>query len=59
MQGAEEMADMEKIINERVVKRAPGSCAQYLGSCQISAEDAKYLTPKLTEGLWLIWWCVK
>eukprot|EP00242_Pyramimonas_sp_CCMP2087_P000419 CAMPEP_0198227146 /NCGR_PEP_ID=MMETSP1445-20131203/108085_1 /TAXON_ID=36898 /ORGANISM="Pyramimonas sp., Strain CCMP2087" /LENGTH=529 /DNA_ID=CAMNT_0043907123 /DNA_START=85 /DNA_END=1671 /DNA_ORIENTATION=- len=55
VQGAEEMADMEKIINERVVKRAPGSCAQYLGSCQISAEDAKYLTPKLTEGLWLIW----
>eukprot|EP00959_Pyramimonas_sp_CCMP1952_P367657 7700980-Pyramimonas_sp.AAC.1 len=54
VQGAEEMADIERLINERVVRRASGSCAKYLGSSRVSSEDSQNNT-KLTEGLWLIW----
>lgn len=33
-QGAEEMAEMERQINERVKTRARAACADYLGSCK-------------------------
>uniref|UniRef100_A0A7S0N222 Protein kinase domain-containing protein n=1 Tax=Pyramimonas obovata TaxID=1411642 RepID=A0A7S0N222_9CHLO len=54
VQGSEEMADIERLINERVVRRAAGSCARYLGSCKVTSGAASTY-PRLTEGLWLIW----
>jgi len=52
VEGSDEMAEMERQLNERVTKRAQLACAQYLGSCKVEKEHA---TSALREGLWLIW----
>lgn len=51
LQGAAEMAQMEHIINVYASKAAKGSIAEFLGYCEVRADQANY---KLTEGLWLV-----
>lgn len=50
-QGAEEMAQMEHLMNVYASKAAKGSIAEFLGYCEVSASEANY---RLTEGLWLV-----
>lgn len=51
MQGAEEMAQMEHLMNVYASKAAKGGIAEFLGYCEVAASEANY---RLTEGLWLV-----
>lgn len=50
-QGAEEMAQMEHLMNVYASKAAKGGIAEFLGYCEVAASEANY---RLTEGLWLV-----
>jgi hypothetical protein len=50
-QGAEEMAQMEHLMNVYASKAAKGSIAEFLGYCEVASNEANY---RLTEGLWLV-----
>lgn len=44
------------IINELVLRDAPGSCAAYIGTCEVGPqEEGPLYEGKLNEGLWLVW----
>jgi hypothetical protein len=51
VQGAEEMAQMEHLMNVYASKAAKGGIAEFLGYCEVAASEANY---RLTEGLWLV-----
>jgi serine/threonine protein kinase len=59
--GAQEMAEMEHILNVYTSKTARGYVADFIGYCEVGQDD--YTTNinnnnnnrKLTPGLWLIW----
>lgn len=55
VQGSEEMADLERQLNERVRRHAADACAQYVGSCLVEPQHMSSAAPKLVNGLWLIW----
>jgi hypothetical protein len=50
-QGAEEMGQMEHLLNVYVSRAAKGSCADFLGYCEVSDSEA---TARMTAGLWLV-----
>lgn len=51
MQGAEEIGQMEHLLNVYASRVARGHCADFLGYCEVSEEQA---TARLTAGLWLV-----
>jgi serine/threonine protein kinase len=55
VQGSEEMAEVERQLNERVRRHAADACAQYVGSCMVDPVHVNPSAPKLVQGLWLIW----
>jgi len=50
--GADEMGQMEHLLNVFVSKCAPGVCADFRGYIEATPETA---TPGIVEGLWLVW----
>jgi hypothetical protein len=50
-QGAHEMNQMEHLLNVYVAKAAKNSVAEFLGYCNVTAEESNR---SLTEGLWLV-----
>ncbi|GAQ91275.1 hypothetical protein KFL_007560030 [Klebsormidium nitens] len=50
--GADEMRTSELYFNKRLQRSARGSCADFLGTCQV---DRAMQKGKLVEGTWLIW----
>ncbi|KAI8466377.1 MAG: hypothetical protein J3K34DRAFT_524625 [Monoraphidium minutum] len=52
VQGAEEMAQMEHLMNVTASKSARGSIAEFLGFCEVERDQA---VGNLTPGLWLVW----
>lgn len=51
MQGAEEMGQMEHLLNVYANKAAKGSIADFVGYIEVAEEQA---TTKLTPGVWLV-----
>jgi len=51
MQGAEEMGQMEHLLNVYASKAAKSSIADFLGYIEVAEEQA---TTKLTQGVWLV-----
>lgn len=50
------MSQLEIEMNMRVTERAPGTCADYLGYCDIERGEGGQLYQKqLTHGLWIAW----
>ena len=43
---------MELVLNQYAAKVARGHCADFLGYCNVSDQEAN---PSLTAGLWLMW----
>lgn len=52
VQGAEEMGQMEHLLNVYASKAAKGSIADFVGYVEVSEDEA---TTKLTQGVWLMW----
>ena len=52
VQGADEMVQMEHLINVYASKAARGSIAEFLGFCEVARAQA---AGNLTPGLWLVW----
>ena len=50
-QGAEEMGQMELLLNVYAAQRARGAIADFMGHLAVTPEQA---TPRLTPGLWLV-----
>lgn len=50
-QGAEEMGQMELLLNVYASSKARGSIADFMGHCTVDPEEATY---RLTPGLWLV-----
>lgn len=50
-QGAEEMGQMELLLNVYAASKARGSIADFMGHCAVQPEEAKH---RLTPGLWLV-----
>ena len=50
-QGAEEMGQMEHLLNVYCSKKAKGSVADFLGFCDIAPEES---SKELTAGVWLV-----
>lgn len=54
--GAELLLDNELLINEAVHREAKGSCARFLGCCEIGeADEGEIYNGTLSKGLWLLW----
>ena len=54
--GATELLDAELELNEIVHKRARGSCAKFLGCCEIDPRrEGQIYNGSLSAGLWLMW----
>ena len=54
--GATELLDAELELNEIVHKRARGSCAKFLGCCEIDPRyEGQIYNGSLNAGLWLMW----
>ena len=51
MQGAEEMGQMEHLLNVYASKAAKGSIADFVGYVEVADEEA---TTRLTQGTWLV-----
>ena len=51
LQGAEEMGQMEHLLNVYASKAAKGSIADFVGYIEVSEDEA---TTKLTQGVWLV-----
>lgn len=51
LQGAEEMAQMEHLLNVYASRAAKGSIADFVGYVEVDEEEA---TTKLTQGIWLV-----
>ena len=50
------MLELELEMNYRITERAPGTCANYLGFCDIErGQGGALYNKKLSDGLWLIW----
>ncbi|GBF87958.1 hypothetical protein Rsub_00670 [Raphidocelis subcapitata] len=52
VQGADEMVQMEHLINVYASKAARGSIAEFMGFCEVERQQAN---GNLTPGLWLVW----
>ncbi|KAL6749507.1 kinase-like domain-containing protein [Haematococcus lacustris] len=52
VEGALAMGQMELLLNAYAGKVAKAHCAEFLGYCEVAAEEA---TSRLTSGLWLVW----
>ncbi|KAL0031978.1 hypothetical protein WJX79_009976 [Trebouxia sp. C0005] len=52
VQGAEQMGQMEHLLNVYANKAAKGSIADFVGYIEVAEEQA---TTKLTQGVWLMW----
>jgi len=53
--GAEELLETELAINETAAKSAPGTCAEYIGCCEVGAkEGGQAYQGRLSSGLWLV-----
>ncbi|KAK9901304.1 hypothetical protein WJX75_005502 [Coccomyxa subellipsoidea] len=52
VEGAEEMGQMELLLNVYAASKARGSIADFMGHCAVQPEEAKH---RLTPGLWLVW----
>ncbi|BDA45257.1 probable serine/threonine-protein kinase STN8, chloroplastic at N-terminal half [Coccomyxa sp. Obi] len=52
VEGAEEMGQMELLLNVYASSKARGSIADFMGHCTVDPEEANY---RLTPGLWLVW----
>jgi len=53
---ADDLLDVELEMNEIVHKRAKGSCARFLGCCEIdSRSEGQIYNGELSAGLWLMW----
>ncbi|GLI68475.1 hypothetical protein VaNZ11_012901 [Volvox africanus] len=52
VQGAEEMSQMEHLLNVYASRVARGHCADFQGYCEVADSEA---TGRLTPGLWLVW----
>ncbi|CAK9193349.1 unnamed protein product [Sphagnum troendelagicum] len=52
VKGATEMRDAEIHMNQRLQRTAPGACAEFLGTVDVSSSQSH---GKLTEGVWLVW----
>lgn len=52
VQGAQEMGEMEHLLNVYAARAARNHCALFKGYCEVSRQEAN---TRLTEGLWLIW----
>ncbi|CAD7700462.1 unnamed protein product [Ostreobium quekettii] len=50
--GAEEMGEMEHVLNVYATRVANGCVADFIGYCGVDGSEAR---GRLTEGLWLIW----
>ena len=50
-QGAEEMAQMEHLLNVYASRAAKGSIADFVGYVEVDEDEA---TTKLTQGIWLV-----
>ena len=50
-QGAEEMGQMELLLNVYTANKAKGAVADFMGHCLVEPEEA---TRSLTPGLWLV-----
>ena len=51
VEGAAELQEMELALNIYAAKAAKGHCADFIGYCTVTPEEA---TPTLTPGLWLV-----
>ncbi len=51
LQGAEQMGQMEHLLNVYANKAAKGSIADFVGYIEVAEEQA---TTKLTQGVWLV-----
>lgn len=54
VEGADEMAEMEHVLNVYAAKVARKAVADFLGFCDVSEEDSRK-NKRLTPGLWLMW----
>ncbi|KAG2422260.1 hypothetical protein HXX76_016174 [Chlamydomonas incerta] len=52
VEGAEEMSQMEHLLNVYASRVARGHCADFLGYCEVAESEANV---RLTAGLWLVW----
>ncbi|PNW72528.1 hypothetical protein CHLRE_16g688526v5 [Chlamydomonas reinhardtii] len=52
VEGAEEMSQMEHLLNVYASRVARGHCADFLGYCEVADSEANV---RLTAGLWLVW----
>ena len=62
IEGAAELQEIEKWMNDRVARDAKGSCAEFLGSYRVTHDEWKKSMDKnqmndltVKEGLWLVW----
>jgi hypothetical protein len=54
--GAEELLELEMQLNDVVLAKSPGSCAAYVGCCEVAEVEGRPIyEKKLPEGLWLVW----
>lgn len=51
VQGAEEMAQMEHLLNVYASRAAKGSIADFVGYIEVNEDEA---TTRLTQGIWLV-----
>lgn len=54
VQGADEMAEMEHLLNVYTARAARSAVADFLGYCDVTEADTK-VNRKLSPGLWLVW----
>jgi len=52
VEGAEQMGQMEHLLNVYAARAAPGAVAEFRGFLEVQPEDA---SSRLTQGLWLVW----
>ena len=53
---ADDLLDVELEMNEIVHRRAKGSCARFLGCCEIDPRsEGEIYNGRLSAGLWLMW----
>lgn len=51
VEGAEQMGQMEHLLNVYAARAAPGAIAEFRGFLEVQPEEA---TSRLTQGLWLV-----
>lgn len=56
VESAEDLLELELLLNKRAMKQAPRACADFVGAARVDKANAgNVYNGKLQEGLWLAW----